>query len=122
MRNELTPVSAGDVVILKSGEILYIFDVDPYNKLNQDDRNRNCNCRLGHIYKKGEQFKKNGMYVGIIEDARHQQTLAIDMSKTKNLTLAELYPMIATNLGKVTDDKITTFRKMSSDFFENSGW
>lgn len=119
MRNELTPVSVGDVIVLKSGEILYVMDVDPLNKINQDDRNRNCNCRLGHIYKKGEEFKKKNIYTGLIEDARNNQVIAIDMSKSKNLSLAELCPLIAANLGNVTKEKITNFAKLSADFFDS---
>ena len=124
MKNELTPVSTGDVIILKSGEIMYVMDIDPLNKINQDDRNRNCNCRPGHIYKKGEEFKKKGIYIGIIEDARNNQVIAIDMSKSKNYTLSELIPMIAANLGRVTQDKITTFKKISADYYDSmtGGW
>lgn len=122
MKNDLTPVGTGDVLILVSGEIVYVMDVDPLNKINQDDRNRNCNCRFGHIYKKGEEFKKKGMDIGIIEDGRHNQTIAIDVSKSKNFTLAELCPLIAINLGKVTAEKITMFKKMSSDYFDRMDW
>lgn len=119
MKNELTPVASGDVIILASGEIMYVMDVDPLNRMNQDDRNRNCNLRVGHIYKKGEQFKKSGMFIGLIEDARHNQVIAIDVSKTKNMTLAELSPLIAANLGRVTQEKMIAFSKLSADYFDS---
>lgn len=118
MKNELTPVHVGDVLVLTSGEIVYVMDVDPLNKLKQDDRNRNCNCRFGHIYKKGEETKKDWLFSGLVEDARHNQVIVINVSKMKNFTLAELYPMIATNLGTVPHDKMAMFKKLSNDYFD----
>lgn len=122
MKNDLTPVIAGNVYILKSGEIIYVMDVDPVTKMNSDDKGRSCSCRFGHIYKKNEQFKSNNMYIGIVEDARHNQAIAIDMSKMKSFTIAEFYPMIATCLGKLSDDKIKTFKKLAGDYYDSKGW
>lgn len=122
MKNDLTPVESGQLLILKSGEFIFVMDVDPITKMNKEDKNRNCSCRFGHIYKKDEQFKANGRYIGVIEDARNNQTIAIDMSKMKNFTVAELYPRIATCLGKLSDDKMTTFKKLASDYYDSQGW
>ena len=122
IKNDLTPVEVGQLLVLKSGEFVFVMDVDPMTKMNREDKSRNVSCRFGHIYKKNEQFKTKGMYIGIIEDARNNQTIAVDMSKIKSFTIAELYPMIATCLGKLSDDKMTTFRKIASDYYDNQGW
>lgn len=119
MKNELTPVHAGDILVLKSGEMLYVASVDPLNKMKQDDSLRTCNCRKGHIYKKGEQFKADKMYVGVVEDGRNHQVIAIDMSRSVNVALSTLCSLMAVNLGTVPEDKIKSFQKMSSDFYES---
>lgn len=116
MKNELTPIGTGDVLVLKNGEIVYVMEVDPINRVNHEDSSRNCDCRIGHIYKTGEKKKP---YVGFIEDMRHNQIYAIDVSKIKSFTLDKLYPMIAANLGKVTEDKIKLFRKLTADFYDS---
>lgn len=120
MKNELTLVHTGDVLVMKSGEILYVTDIDPINQFKQDDKDRNVSCRIGHIYKKGEQTKKSGLYVGIIEDRRHDQVIAIDMSKGKSLPLSQLDSLLAANLGTLDKDKMKSFSKLLNDYFETT--
>ena len=118
MKNELTPFVAGQIIVLKNGTLLYVVDVAPPG----DDRSRNCSCRLAHIYKKDEQFKKGGVDIGIVEDGRNNQIIAIDMSKMVNYTVAQLLSLTAISLGKLSDDKMRTFQKIANDVYERNGW
>lgn len=119
MRNDLNVITDGQLLLLKSGVFVYVMDVDPISKLKSDDRSRNCSCRIGHIYKKDEQLKKNGQYIGIIEDGRNNQIISIDMSKIKNYTIAELVNSVAMCFGRLSDDKAKAFKKLASDYYDS---
>lgn len=121
MKNDLNPFVPGQLLLLKTGEFVYIMDVDPETRYKNDD-SRNCNCRMGHIYKKDEEFKKKSTDFGLIEDERNNQMIAIDMAKIRNFKLSELMKLTATSFGRLSEQKMSNFAKIAGDMYERNGW
>lgn len=121
MKNDLNPFIPGQLILLKDSTFAYVMTVEPETRYKGDNE-RICSCRMGRVYKKGDEIKKGATDIGIIEDERDDIMIVIDMSKIKNFTLSELSRVTARSYGQLTEQKMRNFAKIAGDMYDRNGW
>lgn len=122
MKTNLDRYSEYQMFLLKNGSFILIIDVDPVNKINNNENSRRCYCKIGKLHKKNDQFNKNGDNILVVEDAPDDLVVSIDVSKNATYSISELRTKEARYMGKLTKEKITELQRILSDYAKNQNW
>lgn len=115
MKNDFKKYNVGDVYLLKDGSYIMIVG-------RSEGLSNACDCKVGHLYRKGEQFKKDGTYLMILEDPISQCKIAMDISKTVKYSFEELNRLETHYFGSVSDEKHTEYKKLVKDWMKENDW
>lgn len=122
MRTDFNKFQENQVLLLKDGTFVMITGVDPATKINNSEKTRRCYCKLGHKYKKNEQFKEKGKFICVFENEPEGQIISIDCSQMKTYTIEELRKLVAIEIGIVTEEKMKDFNRISAEFSKTQDW
>lgn len=121
MKTNLDRYNEYQMFLLKNGSFILITDVDPANKINNNENSRRCYCKVGKLHKKNDQFNKNGCIL-VIENAPDDVAVSIDISKNVIYSISELRNKEARYMGKLSQEKIAELQRIISDYTKTQNW
>lgn len=116
-RNDMTPFTDGQVLLLKNGSYVLVMSVDPETRLNKGDNDRIVNTRFGTMYRKGKLGDYDMSSSLIVEDARNDQTVIFDIRQNRNMSITELNSKVAIHLGVLNPDIFKKAKQIAADMY-----
>ena len=114
MKATIERYQAGQLVLLKNSEIIYISEVDQKNRIKNKDSDRWIYYYKGHYHNKSNNFKDN---IVVIES--DDGIFDIDVSKQNKITIADLKKFDAYYIGLLDSNSIKNIGKASYELNNN---